>query len=111
MADANNLTFKEINANNNVSLIQPIPEKMALLTPKEILDKYPQLGIDWTVRDLIYFHEKGLFLAKPNEDNSSILIIEESIVELIKVREVVLAAKMDILKKNIDKGKQIPKTQ
>lgn len=112
MADtnANNLTFNDIKANNNVSLIELKPNKMDLLTPKEVLDKYPMLGTDWDEKDIIFFHKKGLFLAKPNEDDSSILIVEQSIIDLIKLREAVLEAKMDILKKNIDVARQIPKS-
>ena len=110
-SNANNLTFKDIKVNNNVSLAKLKPKQMDFLSPKEVLDKYPELGVDWDEKDLIHFHAKGLFLSKPNEDHSSILIVESSIIELIKVREAVLNAKIDILDKNIKKAKRIPKSQ
>jgi hypothetical protein len=110
-SNANNLTFKDIKVNNNVSLGKLKLKQMDFLSPKEVLDKYPALGADWDENDLIHFHSKGLFLAKPNEDHSSILIAESSIVELIKVRERVLNAKINILDKNIKKAKRIPKSQ
>lgn len=109
--NANNLTFKDIKVNNNVSLIKLMPKQMVLLSPKEVLDKYPNLGADWDENDLLYFHKKGLFLAKPNEDESSILIIEDSIIELIKIRESVLNTKIAVLDKNIEKAKRVPKSQ